>query len=335
MNNKKKLKKLADVMCGKKCKAVDYQGNRMLRISDIQKYGILGKEYVSIDNPDVNILQKGDIIIPRTGNNIFPFLIRSSEWDYRCSSYHYIIRPHKLCYALLIYAQLYSESFQSWIESNKKGRNITKDMIEEYELIIIQEEQAYEEIFLLEKQIRNLDKYLRVLKQIEKQTAEKYLFEGSNCTIGDLCFRISCTEPTSCDDGTPVYDIHGICGYTNKMGYEKEVLGIQKHGTALNTIIIPKGAIGDHSLECLAPLIDVKHLKLILENCELEYYLTTGIIPHLHFKNIMNIPCRYDQGFEMKKFDLIDKAIQLQKYQRKYTEMLFYMVINRNFPMNI
>lgn len=321
-----KIFEVADFKHGMPCKTDKYNGRRFLRISDIMPHSQLTDEVVS-SNKEVNILDKDTILFPRTGNVMFPFLYRPSMGHANHSSFLYAIHTKRMPVEY-IYFQMCSPRFRSYIERIKNGRNITMEALKEYDFIINKDFP----INLFEYTEKNIRKQKKLVAQCINtyQNALEHVYRyNPNTVIEALCEKIKCTAPSKLGK-TPVYNIHGVCGYSEKPGNETETIGINKSGN-IKFIIIPKGALASNEIECIKPDIDSRLMIRILKSLRLEDFRTKGAVPHLYFKNYKSALCCYTENYNLQ-FEKMEYVIRNIKKQLQIQEYLFLCQLEKYFP---
>lgn len=324
------LRNIVDIVTGRDCKAETYDGRRrLIRITDILPYNRLGEELVSPATEIVNEIAMGDILLPRTGNRMIPYLQQETAIS-SFASFLLRIRAGKDVSADSLYYQLCSRRFQKWIQTARNDRNITIKIVGAYPAFINKNLQL-NKLYLSEMSIRQQIEVIKMYKEYKYKLIRQIFFEAPNTTIGSLCKRIPSTTPTN-DGKTPIYQIEGISGYTLKTGNKQITLGIQRNGVSAQVIVIPEGALPGPSIEGLSPLIVWYPLCLILQGAGLDRFLTAGPVPHLYYRNIKDIPCRYTGNEDCSIFQKLEKSIQENEKLLKCMELYHEKLLDEAFP---
>lgn len=321
------LGEVAQLRSGKTCQSVPFSGIRYIRISDVKPYNILGDDRVSPSAED-NLLMNGEILIPRTGKYMRPYLYQATDGPACYASFFYKIHTVS-CDPLLLYYQLCSKRFQNWIQTVKTGRNVTLDALRKYPFL----REANIPVLVLnlaERQIREQLDLVRLMEErLQSYLKGKYI-ENCNTTIGTLCEPLPSGNPGE-GGSTPVIGTSGICGYSNKPGYGSEAVGISKNGFP-HLYRIPKGAVGGPQMFCVNPLIPASCLYDILTAAGLDKYVSKGPIPHLYFKDIRDIPCRYLHEDRPDAANLLKEQLSEAKQSLREMEDRYQLLLDKAFP---
>lgn len=329
MENTTPLGKIADVCYGKKSTTIPYNGIRMLRITDVKSYSILGDEKVS-SSTNENRLFPDDILLARTGSFFEPFLFRGYKKTCTYSSFFYRIHSKGEILTDSIYYQLQSPRFKNYISRKLKGRNVTKDVISEYPFLL----DVSQDLCVLhfsESIIRKQYEVIRVVQSLQKAIWKETYLSNPNVCLGDLVKPVHAVNAIDgLKGGTIVYSASGPVGYTDKQGLDVDSIAIQKNGGTSEIHIIPAGTVADKSLLWLQTNeIPAEEMKIMLAALNLKNYLVGSSVPHLKFDHIQNIPVHYVRGMDTAGAKMAQKQVDtehklLEAYTKQHKAILNY-----------
>lgn len=329
MENTTPLGNIADVCYGKKSTTIPYNGIRMIRITDVKSYSILGDEKVS-SSTAVNKLFPDDILLARTGSFFEPFLFRGNEEPCTYSSFFYRIHSKGDILTDSIYYQLQSSRFKKYIYSKLKGRNITKSDVVEYPFLL----DVSQDLCMLhfsESIIRKQCEVIRITQNLQNAILKEIYLSNPNVFLGDLLKPIHAVNAVQgLESGAVVYSASGPVGYTDKQGLDIDSIAIQKNGGAAEICVIPAGAVADKSLLWLqSDAIPAEEMKIMLAALNLKNYLVGSSVPHLKFDNIRDIPVHYVRGMDTAGAKMAQKQVDterqlLEAYIKQHKAILNY-----------
>lgn len=329
MENTIPLGNIADICYGKKSTTIPYNGIRMLRITDVKSYSLLGDEKVSSSTTE-NKLFPDDILLARTGSFFEPFLFRGYEEPCTYSSFFYRIHSKGDILTDSIYYQLQSSRFKKYIYSTLKGRNITKNDVIEYPFLL----KVSQDLCMLhfsESIIRKQCEVIRITQNLQNAILKEIYLSNPNVFLGDLLKPIHAVNAVrGLENGAVVYSASGPVGYTDKQGLDIDSIAIQKNGGAAEIHVIPAGAVADKSLLWLqSNEIPAEEMKIMLAALNLKNYLVGSSVPHLKFDNIQNIPVHYVRGMDTAGAKMAQKQVDterqlLEAYIKQHKAILNY-----------
>lgn len=318
---------VAILRSGRSCQSIPFSGVRNIRISDVKPYNILGDDFVSPSHTD-NKLENGDILLPRTGKYTRPYLYQTIDGPACFASFFYKVSAIS-CDPLMLYFQICSHRFQDWLLTVKTGRNVTIKALQDYPFLKVSNVPVLM-LALAEKQIREQITLVGLLEErLQSYLRQKYM-EECNTTVGKLCEPLPSAYADK-EGSTPVMGTDGICGYSNKPGYKNASVGIAKTGFP-HLYMVPMGMVGSPRMFCLKPLIPVRCLYDILTAVGLEKYVSKGPIPHMYFKDIKDIPCRYLDDGGRNASNLIKIQISEAKQSLQEMEKRYQLLLDIAFP---
>ncbi len=330
MENTTPLGNIADICYGKKSKTIPYNGIRMLRITDVKSYSILGDEKVS-SSTNENRLYPDDILLARTGSFFEPFLFRGYEKICTFSNFFYRIHSKGDILTDSIYYQLQSPRFKNYISRKLKGRNVTKDALSEYPFLLnISQDLCV--LHFSESIIRNQYEVIRVVERLQKAIWKETYLSNPNVCLGELvkpAHAINAIDGLK--GGTIVYSASGPTGYTDKQGLGVDSIAIQKNGGTAEIHVIPAGTVADKSLLWLQMNeIPAEEMKIMLAALNLKNYLVGSSVPHLKFDNIQKIPVHYVRGMDITGAKMAQKQVDaerqlLEAYIKQHKAILNYV----------
>lgn len=329
MENTIPLGKIADVYYGKKSMTIPYNGIRMLRITDVKSYSLLGDEKVSSSTTE-NKLFPDDILLARTGSFFEPFLFRGYEEPCTYSSFFYRIHSKGDILTDSIYYQLQSSRFKKYIYSKLKGRNITKNDVVEYPFLL-DISQDLCTLHFSESIIRKQCEVIRITQNLQNAILKETYLSNPNVRLGELVKPVHAINAIDgLKGGTIVYSASGPAGYTDKRGLGVDSIAIQKNGGTAEIHVIPAGTVADKSLLWLQTNeIPAAEMKIILAALNLKNYLVGSSVPHLKFDNIRDIPVHYVRNMDTTGAKMAQKQVDtecqlLEAYIKQHKAILNY-----------
>lgn len=327
MRTEVNLGDIVDITYGTYVQPAPFNGKtRILRITDILPYSRLVKEAVSPYKLESRLLQKNEILLPRTGTVFFPYLYHPETGPAVCAESLFRMKVQFKMRPEFIYYQLCSRRFRDWIDFCKRDRNISREALKKYPLIM-KSQIEIQVIHMSELSIKVQYRTIDLIMEKWKRKVRKYMMSEAEKKLKDYCTR--CPGTASNGNGrTPVIGIEGICGYTDKEGVNETAVAVQRTGKSY-VYIIPKGCLVNNQLLCFKPkTISLRNLYRFLKvasdtsDCRLP-----GTTAHLKAEMLLNQPCKLPFEEEEKELSILEKQLLITKkmLQQSISRHEFYL----------
>ena len=165
----------------------------------------------------------------------------------------------------------------------------------------------YKKGLLLEKFVRGGGSNRLIEKCIELKDLTEYY--TSNLTIQSL--------KEVDNEIYPVYDLNGICAYTNTYQFDFSYISIAKDGSVGRIQICESNSSITGTLGVIKPInCQLEYLYYYLQTVNFKKYIVGTTIPHIYYKDysdmLVPIPSIEEQNRIANLFSNLDKKIELE-----------------------